>query len=81
MRSMPRSPLLGSRKWGRGVRGVCPQACLRGGSGGYVQRGPTERKNRRVTLRPAPDTMSCAVGISAAEQGVASLSPRPDRRS
>jgi Domain of unknown function (DUF222) len=25
---------------------------------GHVQRGRTERKNRRVTLRPAPDTMS-----------------------
>src|SRR5688500_14795035 len=25
---------------------------------GYVQRGRTERKNRRVSLRPAPDTMS-----------------------
>jgi hypothetical protein len=25
---------------------------------GYVQRGRIERKHRRVTLRPAPDTMS-----------------------
>jgi hypothetical protein len=28
----------------------------------YVQRGWTERKNRRVTLRPAPDTMSLLSG-------------------
>jgi len=30
---------------------------------GYVQRGRTERKHRRVNLRPAPDTMSFLSGI------------------
>jgi hypothetical protein len=39
----------------------------------YVQRGRTERKNRRVTLRPAPDTMSMLSGYLPAEQGVACL--------
>jgi len=37
----------------------------------YVQRGRTERKNRRVGLRPAPDTMSLLTGYLPAEQGVA----------
>ena len=40
---------------------------------GYVQRGRTERKNRRVGLRPAPDTMSLLTGYLPAEQGVACL--------
>ena len=40
---------------------------------GYVQRGRTERKNRRVSLRPAPDTMSLLPGYLPAEQGVACL--------
>jgi len=38
-----------------------------------VQRGQTERKNRRVGLRPAPDTMSLLTGYLPAEQGVACL--------
>lgn len=38
---------------------------------GYVQRGRTERKHRRVNLRPAPDTMSFLSGYLPAEQGVA----------
>jgi len=40
---------------------------------GYVRRGRTERKNRRVSLRPAPDTMSFLSGYLPAEQGVACL--------
>jgi uncharacterized protein DUF222 len=40
---------------------------------GYVQRGRTERKNRRVGLRPAPDTMSLLTGYLPAEQGIACL--------
>ena len=40
---------------------------------GYVRRGKTERKHRRVTLRPAPDTMSFLSGYLPAEQGVACL--------
>jgi hypothetical protein len=40
---------------------------------GYVQRGRTERKNRRVGLRSAPDTMSLLTGYLPAEQGIACL--------
>ena len=40
---------------------------------GYVQRGRTERKNRRVSVRPAPDTMSLLTGYLPAEQGIACL--------
>jgi hypothetical protein len=46
---------------------------------GYVQRGRTERKNRRVTLRPAPDTMSLLSGYVPAEQGVACLKALRDQ--
>ena len=38
-----------------------------------MHRGRTKRKNRRVTLRPAPDTMSLLSGYLPAEQGVACL--------
>jgi hypothetical protein len=37
----------------------------------YVKRGETERKHRRVSLRPAPDTMSFLSGYLPVEQGVA----------
>ena len=46
---------------------------------GYVQRGRTERKNRRVTLRPAPDTMSVLSGYLPAEHGVACLKALRDQ--
>ena len=39
----------------------------------YVNRGRTERRNRRVSLRPAPDTMSNLTGYLPVEQGVACL--------
>ena len=48
----------------------------------YVQRGRTEQKNRRVGLRPAPDTMSLLTGYLPAEQGIAclkALQQRTDR--
>ena len=45
---------------------------------GYVQRGRTERKNRRVGLRPAPDTMSLLTGYLPAEQGIACLKALQD---
>jgi Domain of unknown function (DUF222) len=45
---------------------------------GYVQRGRTERKHRRVTLRPAPDTMSFLSGYLPVEQGVACLKALQD---
>ena len=46
---------------------------------GYVQRGRTERKNRRVTLRSTPDTMSLLSGYLPAEQGVACLKALRDQ--
>ena len=39
----------------------------------WINRGKTERKHRRVTLRPAPDTMSHLTGFLPNEQGVACL--------
>ena len=39
----------------------------------YVARGRTARKDRRVGLRPAPDTMSVLSGFLPVEQGVACL--------
>jgi hypothetical protein len=38
---------------------------------GYVQRGRTERKHRRVGIRPAPDTMAALTGYLPVEQGIA----------
>jgi Domain of unknown function (DUF222) len=38
---------------------------------GYVERGKTERKHRRVSIRSAPDTMSLLTGYLPVEQGVA----------
>jgi hypothetical protein len=46
---------------------------------GYVQRGRTERKNCRVTLRPAPGTMSVLSGCLPAEHGVACLKALRER--
>ncbi len=40
---------------------------------GYTSRSRTARKDRRVTLRPAPDTMSVLSGLLPVEQGVACL--------
>ena len=39
----------------------------------YVARGRTARADRRVTLRPAPDTMSLLTGLLPVEQGVACI--------
>jgi hypothetical protein len=38
---------------------------------GYVQRGRTERRHRRVGIRPAPDTMAVLSSYLPVEQGVA----------
>jgi Domain of unknown function (DUF222) len=38
---------------------------------GYLHRGRTERRHRRVGLRPAPDTMALLTGYLPVEQGVA----------
>ena len=40
---------------------------------GYTQRGRKARADRRVTLRPAPDTMAVLSGLLPVEQGVACL--------
>jgi hypothetical protein len=40
---------------------------------GYTQRGRIERKHRRVSLHPAPDTMSLLSGYLPVEQGVACM--------
>ena len=40
---------------------------------GYTNRGRKARGDRRVTLRPAPDTMSTLTGLLPVEQGVACL--------
>ena len=37
----------------------------------YVERGRTERKHRRVGVRPAPDTMAILTGYLPVEQGIA----------
>jgi Domain of unknown function (DUF222) len=41
---------------------------------GYVDRGRTERKHRRVGVRPAPDTMAVLTGYLPVEQGIACYS-------
>jgi hypothetical protein len=38
---------------------------------GYLQRGRTERRHRRVGVRPAPDTMAILTGYLPVEQAVA----------
>ncbi|GLZ51225.1 hypothetical protein Acsp07_08420 [Actinomycetospora sp. NBRC 106378] len=40
---------------------------------GFLQRGRTARKDRRVALRPAPDTMAVLSGLLPVEQGVACI--------
>ena len=40
---------------------------------GYIERGRTARTDRRVSLRPAPDTMTLLTGFLPLEQGVACL--------
>jgi hypothetical protein len=64
-----------------GVAGMGPRraaACARGHAyqadpHGFVERGRTERKHRRVGLRPAPDTMAILTGYLPADHGVACL--------
>ena len=38
---------------------------------GYLRRGRTERKHRRVGIRPAPETMAVLTGYLPVEQGIA----------
>jgi hypothetical protein len=46
-------------------------AAYRADPAGYVARGRTEREHRRVSLRPAPDTMALLTGYLPVENGVA----------
>ncbi|HEY7594252.1 MAG TPA: DUF222 domain-containing protein [Actinophytocola sp.] len=57
-----------------GVRAVLVRARTRAYAAdpeGYTERGKTERKHRRVSIRPAPDTMTWLSGYLPVEQGVA----------
>ena len=70
--------LIGSRSVSRFCQGTarCSTASIRkityeADRRGYVQRGRTERKHRRVGMRPAPDTMAVLTGYLSVEQGVA----------
>jgi hypothetical protein len=63
-----------------GITGMGPRraACARrhayqADPHGYLERGRTERRHRRVGLRPAPDTMAVLSGYLPVEQGVACL--------
>ena len=59
-----------------GVAGVAARAKERAYAAdphGYTTRGRTERRHRRVSLRPAPDTMTWLTGYLPVEQGVACL--------
>jgi hypothetical protein len=38
---------------------------------GYMERGRTERTHRRVSIRPAPNTMALLTGYLPVEQGIA----------
>jgi len=38
---------------------------------GYLHRGRTERTHRRISIRPAPDTMAILTGYLPVEQGIA----------
>src|SRR5215218_10988547 len=54
-------------------RGLCPHYAYAADPHGYVERGRTERRHRRVGLRPAPDTMAVLSGYLPVEQGVSCL--------
>jgi Domain of unknown function (DUF222) len=58
---------MGFREAGSAVRKAAYAADRRA----YVERGRTERKHRRVAVRPAPDTMAVLTGYLPVEQGVA----------
>ena len=56
-----------------GRRRVARRLAYEADRAAYVARGRTARKDRRVGLRPAPDTMSVLSGLLPVEQGVACL--------
>ena len=55
----------------RGAAACARQHAYETDPAGYVGRGRTERKHRRVSIRSAPDTMSWLTGYLPVEQGVA----------
>ena len=60
--------------WVRGGRRRVPASTpYQADPHGYLERGRTERRHRRVGLRPAPDTMANLTGYLPVEQGVACL--------
>ena len=63
----------GSPGWVRGGRRPVPAATPTGGPHGYRRGVRTERRHRRVGLRPAPDTMAILSGYLPVDQGVACL--------
>ena len=61
----------------RAAAGCAKRLAYQADPHGYVQRGRTERKHRRVVLRPAPDTMAVLTGYLRANK--ASPAPPPCR--
>jgi hypothetical protein len=59
------------RKGFKAATACIRQAVYEADPHGYVQRGRTERKHRRVGIRPAPDTMAILSGYLPVEQGIA----------
>ena len=57
----------------RGAAAVARRCAYEADPAAYVARGRTARADRRVGLRPAPDTMSVLSGLLPVEQGVACL--------
>ena len=62
-----RLSLMGFKAATAGIRKAAYEADRQG----YVERGRTERKHRRVGIRPAPDTMAILTGYLPQEQGIA----------
>jgi Domain of unknown function (DUF222)/HNH endonuclease len=60
-----------SRKGVKAATACIRKTAYRVDPDGYLQRGRTERKHRRVGIRPAPDTMAILSGYLPVEQGVA----------
>ena len=65
------SPPAGITGMGTGGRGLRPPDAYEADRAGYVARGRTERKHRRVGIRPAPDTMAILTGYLPVEQAAA----------
>jgi len=55
----------------RGAAALARKHAYEADPAGYLARGRTARADRRVSLRPAPDTMSTLSGLLPVEQGVA----------